>query len=213
MKIVSFPHYTCGGLLCDILNGTFSEVDSNGGIASSQHAIGKIDDSNSILDQFDFEELWKRLQDFSQHQWIGTHCWLGGVDFRRFDRVINITTMTYRSRLYRWLRAYHHYYLKTPQWQTVTGLDQIDKQRETAKNYLQSFRPINDERVINLEFAEVVHCSKSFTQLLSDHYQHHLDRWCQINSFLYDPNIYASAADRFYEADYEVALCEKYVYQ
>ena len=211
MKIVSFPHYTCGGLLCDILNDTFSEVDAHGGINGQQHAIGKIEDSDSILEEFDFELLWQRLQEFSQGQWAGTHCWLGRTDLSKFDRVINITTMTYRSRLYRWQRAHHHYHSKRPEWQQLKGMDLIDKQRETAKNYLTPFRAISGHPVINLEFADVVESKPSFIALLPPQHQKHLDRWQQINSFLYDSTD-QDAADRFHEAEHEVMLNERYVY-
>ena len=44
MNLICFPHYTCGGVLCDILNQTFSPVLSHGGLGSIHHAIGKIGD-------------------------------------------------------------------------------------------------------------------------------------------------------------------------
>lgn len=211
MKIVSFPHYTCGGLLCDILNDTFSDIDANGGIASQQHAIGKIEDSDSILEDFDFELLWQRLQEFSRDQWVGTHCWLGRADLSRFDQVINITTMTYRSRLYRWQRAHYHYYSQRPEWRSLKDLDLIDKQRETAKNYLIPFRPITGSVVVNLEFADVVECQPAFRNLLPPHSQKHLTRWQQVNHFLYD-HCDPDAVNRFHEAEHEHQLRERYVY-
>lgn len=213
MKVISFPHYTCGGLLCDILNDTFSEADANGGIDSHRHSLGKIGDSDSIYTDFNLAILEKQLIQCCPDQWIGTHCWLGKVSLEMFDQVINVTTLTYRSKIYRWVRAYHHHYLKSQPWSNLTGIDQIDKQRETAKNYLKPFDRIPDHRVLNLEFAEVVECRPACTNLLPANVQHHFDRWKQINDFLYDPYVWNSAAvDRFYEAEYEESLQQRYIY-
>lgn len=213
MKIISFPHYTCGGLLCDILNNTYSEVDTNGGIRSIHHSLGKIGDSDSVYTDFDFEKLKQQLLQLSTDQWIGTHCWLGHNDLEGFDQIINVTTMTYRSRLYRWVRAYHHYYLSSAPWQGLSGIDEIDKQRETAKNYLLPFSPIDHARVINLEFADVVESRPVMTQMLPSDYQSHLDRWHRINAFLFDDNVWTSvAAQRFHEAEHEEMLQQRYIY-
>ena len=53
MKLVCFPHYTCGGLLCDILNDTFSNIGTNGGINNIHHSIGKIGDVDTVQTNFD----------------------------------------------------------------------------------------------------------------------------------------------------------------
>jgi hypothetical protein len=214
MKIISFPHYTCGGLLCDIMNQTYSPVGGNGEIQSLRHSFGKIGDSDSVYTNFDpqrFEKLVNKYQDYEH--WIGTHCWLGKTDLGKIHQVINITTLTHKSKLYRWIRAYHHYYLKSQPWQGLDGLDAIDKQRETAKTYLTPFDKIDNPRVINLEFCSVVECSQDFINLVPRNYKQHLDRWQQINSFLYDAGVWTSvAADRFHEAEYELALETQYVY-
>lgn len=213
MKIISFPHYTCGGLLCDILNDTFSKAEDNGGIGNHRHNQGKIGDSDSVYTDFDFADLEKQLKQLGTEQWIGTHCWLGQVSLGMFERIINVTTLTHRSKIYRWVRAYHHHYLKSQPWQNLSGIAQIDKQRETAKNYLKPFDPIVDHRVQNLEFAEVVECSAAFTNLLPGNFQRHFERWRRINVFLYDPLLWNSpAVHRFYEAEYENGLRQRYIY-
>lgn len=214
MKIVSFPHYTCGGLLCDILNKTFSPVDYNGGIGGDRHNLGKIGDGDSIYTDFDFGKLKQQLSQYPTDQWIGTHCWLGKVDLSIFGQIINITTVTHRSKVYRWVRAYHHYYLKSDPWQNLNGIDEIDKQRETAKNYLKSFEPIKNDCVTNLEFADVVELRPAFSRFLLGDCQHHISRWQEINAFLFDQHMWrSSAADRFYEAEYEEFLQQRYVYE
>lgn len=215
MKLISFAHYTCGGLLCDILNDTYSPIGNNGGIQSIHHSIGKIGDSDSVLLNFD-QEHFKNLIDHHRNNqyWIGTHCWLGNVDLSDIDRVINITTLTYRSRLYRWVRAYHHYYLESQPWQDLMGIDCIDKQRETAKNYLRSFDKISHYRVTNLEFSDVVEHTAEFMNLIPTSCKQHLDRWRQVNHFLYAPDLWRStAANRFHEAEHEVTMGQRYVYQ
>lgn len=214
MKLVSFPHYTCGGLLCDMLNHTFSSVGSNGGIQSIEHAIGKIGDSPDVMEEFDSETFLKHMQKHATQQWIGTHCWLGKIDLRQVEQVINVTTETYRSRMYRWIRAYHLYYVKSDPWQGLIGIDGIDKQRETAKNYLRAFRCIHDPAVINLEFADVVETNASMFKVVGQDVSHHLKRWQQINAFLYSQDLWSSpAARRFHEAEHEVALQQRYIYE
>lgn len=214
MNIVCFPHYTCGGLLCDILNNTFSPVAANGGIDSIHHNIGKIGDQH-IYQDFDISILLSRLEKFqSTDKWIGTHCWLGNQDLSKFNQIINITTVTYKSRLYRWIRAYYHYYLKSPSWQHLKDMEEIDKHRETAKDYIPAFLPIHHNQVKNIEFSEVVECQTSFINIMPDYYHKHLDRWKSINSFLYHQDIWQSvAATRFYEAEYEVLSNQRYIYQ
>lgn len=213
IKIISFPHYTCGGLLCDILNDTWSPIDPNGGIGSVHHRMGKIGDSDAVCEDFDLAQLRNLLQTLHTDSWIGTHCWLGAVETDLYDRVINITTVTYRSRLYRWIRAYHHYFLGSDPWRGLEGMQRIDKQRETAKNYLEPFAPIYNAKTINLEFADVVDSAASFISIMPDHAQRHIERWRQINHFLYAKDLWrCEAADRLHEAEHEMGLAQRYVY-
>jgi hypothetical protein len=218
VNIVCFPHYTCGGLLCDILNGTFSEIAPNGGVNSIGHSLGKIGDSTTVMINYDqemFLNMFEKLKLQCTGDWIGTHCWPGRLDLSIAEQVIVVTTTTFRSKLYRWIRAYHHYYLKSDPWISVSGQQRIDKERETAKNYLIAFEPVFQPNVVNIEFAEVVENSVQF-QNLTAHCDigQHLDRWRKINSFLYNSNIWSSTAfQRFYEAESEVCLNKHYVYQ
>lgn len=218
MNLICFPHYTCGGLLCDMLNGTFSEIASNGGINSISHGLGKIGDSNTVMIDYDQEMFMDTIQNLKlEHndEWIGTHCWPGRLDLSLAEQVIVVTTTTFRSKLYRWIRAYHHYYLKSEPWLSVADQQRIDKERETAKNYLIAFDPVFQPNVVNIEFAEVVENSVEFQNLVAHcDMGRHLDRWRNINSFLYDTNIWSSTAfRRFYEAESEVSLNKHYVYR
>jgi hypothetical protein len=214
MKIISFPHYTCGGLLCDILNGTYSKVGKHGGLMNTSHRHANIGDSPTVLTQFDTQLFFDKIQKANPNQWIGTHCWLGEMDLDERAEIINITTMTNRSRIYRWARAWYHYYLPSNPWQNLQGIQEIDKQRETAKNYLLPSSVIFHKTVTNLEFAEVVECSPRFRSLMKKPVDKHITRWKQVNNFLYSDDFWTSRpVQRFYEAEYEVSLNQSYVYK
>ena len=56
MNLVCFPHYTCGGLLIDILSDTFPPLNSRtNGINSSRHNLGKIGDSDTVQRYYEAE--------------------------------------------------------------------------------------------------------------------------------------------------------------
>ena len=216
MNLICFPHYTCGGLLCDILNKTFSDVAINGGIASIGHSLGKIGDADSVLVDYNPNLLIDKLKklNLDDSEWIGTHCWPDKLDLNLFNQVIIVTTTTSRSKLYRWARAYYHYYFNSAPWVEVSGQARIDKERETAKNYLIPYMPINGKNIINIEFSEIVETSIEFLKLTQGvEVKKHMDRWKSINSFLYNGNIWNSDPFlRFYEAEFEFNLNKYYVY-
>jgi hypothetical protein len=215
MKLVCFPHYTCGGLLCDILNASHSAIGRNGGIASPHHNFGKMGDSDTVLTDYNVDQFMDKISVFPNHWYLGTHNWPGHLPLDKFDKIINVTTATHRSRLYRWLRAYHFYYSSSEPWIKEQGLARIDKERETAKNYLVPFEPVLHTCVINLEFSEVVEQQPSFTNLIADYVSvENIQDWRKQNSFLFDwPAWTATATARLHEAELEVNLNTAYVYQ
>lgn len=219
MNLICFPHYTCGGLLTDIFNQTFSEVAPNSGINSINHSLGKIGDSDTVFDNYDTEKfsfIISQLQNVvKKDEWVSTHCWPGILDTSLFDQVLSVTTTTYRSKLYRWMRAYYHYYEKSDPWLAVSGQARIDKERETAKNYLVPFLPSDNKNIINIEFAEIVETSTEFLKLINGlDIIHHMDRWKKINYFLYGNELWNSTPfRRFHEAELETALGRYYVYE
>jgi hypothetical protein len=215
MNLVCFPHYTCGGLLCDILNATQSPLGPNGGVASPHHNFGKIGDSDSVLVDYNVDQFIKKISSFPKHWYLGTHHWPGRLPLEKFNQVINITTATNRSRLYRWLRVYHFYYSNSKPWLVAQGQDRIDKERETAKNYLIPFEPVLHPCVVNLEFSDIVELKPSFTNLVANYGSvEHIQGWQKQNNFLFDrPTWTAAAADRLHEAEVEVNLSTAYVYQ
>lgn len=217
MNLICFPHYTCGGLLCDILNNTFSTVGNNGGIASIVHGLGKIGDTDTVFTDFNPLEFQNTISelDLLSNQWIGTHCWPGRIDTSMFEQVMLITTTTFRSKIYRWMRAYYHYYEKSAPWLSAVDMCRIDKERETAKNYIIPFEPVVRPGIINIEFAEIVETSVEFKNLMVDKdISDHIDRWKHVNKFLYDADIWKSnPVIRYYEAESETFLQKQYVYQ
>jgi hypothetical protein len=196
---------------------TFSGLSANGGIASINHSIGKIGDSDDIFNVYDPNLLYKKIEsyDLKETDWEATHCHPDLLDFSKFTQIIAITTTTFKSKIYRWARVYYHYYNKSTSWTSVTGLDRIDKERETAKNYLKSFSPVVADNIKNIEFAEIVENTLMFKKLIGNlETKTHLDRWQSANSFLYDPNIWNSIpVKRFYEAEFEVNLNISYLYE
>ena len=219
MNLICFPHYTCGGLLTDIFNQTFSEVAPNGGINSINHSLGKIGDSDTVFDNYNTEKF--NLASFQlqnvvkKDEWISTHCWPGILDTSIFEQVLSVTTNTHRSKLYRWMRAYYHYYEKSDPWMAVLDQARIDKERETAKNYLVPFLPTQGKNIINIEFAEIVETSAEFLKITTGlNITSHMDRWKSINHFLYNNEIWNSTPfRRFYEAESETLLGKYYIYE
>lgn len=204
MKIICFPHYTCGLLLCNILN-----EDSG----NYYHEAGKIGDSNTIFDQFDLNDLMAQINDFDiGNKWISSHCWLG-PHINLFDKVINVTTETYKSKLYRWLRTYYHYFSIKQDWKDLSGIDYIDKVRETAKSYMVPFKSITADNVINIEFADIVESNTALKKIYSKDIEKYMAPWKLKNLFLYDDHIMITEpAKRFHEAEYEIVTGRNYVY-
>ncbi|MFZ4102632.1 MAG: hypothetical protein ACOYKR_11845, partial [Sphingobacterium thalpophilum] len=105
-NLICFPHYTAGGLLCDIFTDTLSPVGPGGGINSTAHALGKIGDADSVLTKFDIATLFSKIEyaNSISVSCIGTHCWPGILDASQLavaaEQIIIITTTTYRSKLY-----------------------------------------------------------------------------------------------------------------
>ena len=214
MNLICFPHYTAGGLLCDILSDTYSPMDNNGGILSILHTVGKIGDTDTVLIDYDAEEFMQTVasKQPGPNDWIGTHCWPGNLPTDQFEQVILITTATDRSKIYRWLRAYHHYF--APLW-TMSGMELIDKLRETAKNYTISFDPLlGRNNVVNIELADIVENTAEFAHLTNGcDTGKHLARWQEINSFLYKNTLWNDLAVKaFYQAQHELALNRHYIY-
>jgi hypothetical protein len=216
MNLICFPHYTCGGLLCDIMEDTMSEFADNGGLSSPTHNAGKIGDSADVFDNYDVDEFMNRVQPWmDSSRWIGTHCWPGLLPLDKFEFVINVTTATYASKIYRWYRAYQLFF--SPAWQHLSGEELVDQIKQKAKFYLKAAEPVVAPNVLNLEFADVVHQTEELAQALDrgrvarSQSNPHLTRWAEQNKFLYQNDIWNStAAKSFFHAEFETNLSRSY---
>jgi hypothetical protein len=213
-NLICFPHYTCGGLICDILADTFSPVTMDGGIYSLRHRLGKIGDTGTVLTDYNTIDFMEKISaiDTDDDAWIGTHCWPGNMPVDKFKQVLVITTTTFKSKIYRWARAHHHYFL--PRWKELSGIELVDKTRETAKNYLIPFMPVFAPNVSNVEFADVVETTEEFSHAI-DHRDctKHIQRWKDINHFLYADKFWSSeVVNQFYQAEVEENLRRYYRY-
>jgi hypothetical protein len=212
-NLICFPHYTCGGLLCDILNNKFSSLGDRGDIRSFEHSLGKIGDTGTVQTEYDISIFLEKIKGFeSLDVWIGTHAWPATEIVGYFDKIVIVTTTTFRSKIYRWSRVYHHFF--KPQWQTLSGVDLIDKARETAKNYLGSFNPVWAPNVANLEFADVVDNTQEFQCVIQGHDTlSSLNRWRSTNNFLYADDFWNRFETKiFYQAEFEQQQQRYYIY-
>lgn len=212
-KLICFPHYTCGGLLSDILNCTFSDMGPRGAISSIRHSLGKIGDSNTVLTDFDVSTVMQQLHSLpDKTAWVGTHCWPGQLPLAEFQQIVAVTTATERSQVYRWARAFHHMF--RDEWGNISGMELIDKMRECAKNYLVPFAPVQHPRVYNIEFADIVDHTTEFINLVGTNVDQHTQRWHAHNAFLKEKDFWNSLAVKtFYQAQVETLLQRRYVYE
>ena len=213
INLICFPHYTCGGLLSDIFNNSYSDV-VDGGLHSFKHQMGKLGDSNSVLVDYNVDQMMQLLESHNPPlgTWAGTHCWPGVLPLDKFNKIIVVSTSTFRSKIYLLILAYNHYFSQTCV--NLVGTELIDKIRETAKNYTIPFNPVFAPNVINLEFADVVNETQEF-YAVTGHLDTttHMNRWKNINNFLYDPNLWSSQlVDAFYQAEFEINLKRYYRY-
>lgn len=218
MILISYPHYTCGGLLCNIFNNEFNGFADHGGMEGDAHSLFKTRDDG--LSQYtSIEELISsRLQTPSgvlPHA-AGTHYPVLKMPLHMFDKVIHVTVTTTQSRMYRWIRAYYLYYTKSDDWTSLSGMDLVDKARETAKHYVDPIMPVAHEKVYNIEFADIVNCNANcYNNILKDNesWEHMMNLWKEKNYFLYSNDIWNSEpAQRYSEAEYELLARAPYQY-
>jgi hypothetical protein len=198
------------------MEDTMSEFADNGGLSSPTHNVGKIGDSQDVFVDYNVDEFMNRVKPWMESsRWIGTHCWPGPLPLDQFEFVINVTTTTYASKIYRWYRAYQLFF--SPMWQHLSGEELVDQIIVKAKFYLRPAEPIVAPNVLNLEFADVVHQTEELAQALDrgrvarSQSNPHLARWAEQNKFLYQNDIWNStAAKSFFHAEFENKLGRNY---
>lgn len=216
MILVCFPHYTAGGLLCDILTNSVSGIANNGGLNNPAHSYLKVGDSDSVQQSLDLVQFNKKFQELKSRSTVfGTHCWAEYLPCEKFDTVFNLTTQTNKSKVYRWGRAFHHYFTKSTPWQINDQMQRIDKQRETAKNYVIPQINSTKSNVINIEFEDIVDSSHWFKSAFSGYsFNESVENWKNNNQFLYDKDFWNSEpVIRFREAEYEIITGQQYYYE
>lgn len=200
MKLVCFSNNTAGGLVCDLLNNNFDKMLGFRTI-NKEHSALKVGDTNPIQRKLDVE-LWNQKIKY----WRNSNCWLGThahpsiiPDLSIFDEVIAITTLTRKSKFYRWLRCYHGWFLSAnPHWKETDSLTEIDKIRNLAKNVFEDFEPHSQCK--NIEFEDIVEGRfVKYHNLNQDYF----NNWQKNNPWLYN-NLETWAVKRFNEAEYEI---------
>ena len=180
MKLVCFPNFAAGGLVCEILN-PIDSVDFVVGITFNHnvhHNLMKIGDNGKVYREFD-EAQWQarllkvsRLPPTHQKMWLGTHCHPSCIPekyLNQFDEVMAITTETRLSKYYRFLRYCHDH---------VIGKQYTP---ETIAHFvMESFE--SNPRCINVEFQRIVDGTWA-TEMNLNNNKYLL--WRELNSFLY----------------------------
>lgn len=193
MNLVCFPNYTCGAILCDILNIESSQIGLNNNFYSANHNRAKIKKVNNY-DGTDFnpEELYSQTNQIThlelKNKWIGTHCWPGMFDTARYSQVINITTSTRLSRIYRYARIFYT---------TIAGKfpgKPYPHRPNDIHLYNTGFKKIESPNTINIEFEDWVNLTCEVETILlslsnaksNKHFYQRRNVWLQVNDFLYD---------------------------
>lgn len=208
MKLVSFPGYTCGGIICDILNLESSQVGTGNNIVSPTHNRAKIFTENWHTGTgFDVNEFYEKINNFrsvkryaekNERTWIGTHCSPTEFNTDIFENILNITTENRLSKIYRHTRVFYT---------TLSGQfpDYIFKRNslkphrinQTPADFNQPFVKVFKPNIINLEFQDVVEFTDTFQQtilqIIGKEFEHHMHKrmavWREINPFLFDDRI------------------------
>jgi hypothetical protein len=99
-KVVCFPDFGCGGVICASLNFEKTDITDRGHMPSDSHDILKIGPSVAAFDR----EKWDVAVGFAQdmhYQWFGTHAHPHDiVDFDYIERIIYIHLASMESRCY-----------------------------------------------------------------------------------------------------------------
>jgi hypothetical protein len=208
MNLVCFPNNTGGALVCDLLNHKRSEFCGYK-IQSTEHNAFKVNDTPTVQFTLNINEWNNRISKFrNTDQWLGTHAHPTAIpDITIFQNVMAITTGTRSSKLYRWLRYYHGWFLSVmPDWEENNKLETIDKVRELAKNVFVEFTPYNN--CTNIEFDKIVNGDFINEYKLDQDY---FEEWKQLNPWLYSSEI-TWAERRFNEAEWELQNNQPYKY-
>jgi len=204
MNLICFPHYTCGGFFCDLLNKETSPIGKSNNIESAKHNIGKVPPKNSYngtgVDEVELYLKTLYQNEYvrgvfispSSNAWLGTHCWPGNFDTSLYNNILLITTENKMSRLYRYARVFYT---------MIAGVFAYNPKPQRPTD-IKSYKTLGYDKVIadnvyNLEFEDVVEWKPNVEELLLKFIDHtfighiHARRktWVELNDFLYDRRI------------------------
>ena len=173
MKLVCFPNYTGGALVCDLLNNKTSPFRGSV-IASIDHSVFKIGDKGfGVLRECD-QAIWStkvnKFKDFTS--WFGTHCHPSIIKLNDFDEIISITTESEQSKWYRFLRAYYIYFEGH-----INNIEMLDGLIERIFDEFESHPECK-----NIEFEDIV--NGKFVEEYNLNIEH-FNEWKGLNSWLY----------------------------
>lgn len=197
MNLISFPVYTCGAILCDMLNNERSPVGVANNFDSKMHNAGKVGILRNLhnVPGSDAEVFKKRtnklfhLKEY-ENKWIGTHCILTDIDASRFNKIINITTISRQSSLYQYSRIF---------WTHIHGQMPGKKHgKPKVIKHLESdcVQKVDLPNVTNIEFEDFVEWKNGIDDILlnlsefkdQNHIAERRKAWTEVNNFLFDEN-------------------------
>jgi hypothetical protein len=187
--------------VCDLLNSHTNPMLGYK-TTNAEHSAFKVGDSFTIHTDIDIDMWNQRISKYSHtDSWLGTHTHPTVIpDLSKFDKILAITTSSRKSKLYRWLRYYHGWYLTAfPDWKESDSIESIDKIRELAKNVFEEFVP--HPLCINIEFEDIVNGNFVTQYNLNKEY---FDQWATNNHWLYQ-DTKSWAVCRFDEAESELS--------
>jgi hypothetical protein len=184
MNLVCFANHTGGGIVCDLLNNANSPL-SGIRVRSTAHGVLKMGDTGRVHRQFD-KDHWQFLKQqvetdpFLSKSWVGTHCHpscIPDVYLNEFTKIIAITTETWESKWYRYLRLVHG------------NLQPTKMPIEESASYLVAETFESHAKCVNIEFKEVV--NGNFVKAFALNTET-FNKWTEANNFLYtnpDPKL------------------------
>lgn len=176
MNLVCFPGLTGGALVCNLLNESYTPIDSPV-VKSVEHTVFKTGRETGFNTYLYYDEPRWNLKIKSWEKtdfYLGTHCHPSIIKvLDKFKKIIVITVTTDKSKFYRFLRNVY--------------INNIEDENEMCghalmiiKNNFSSY-----PNCINVEFEDIVNGEFVSKNNLNINY---FNNWKIHNNFLYEPD-------------------------